>query len=708
MGLQRSLCLLLLLVSSAQLEPSPTVGPRGNRPVEHGYKSETCAKEKQWPFCSDEDWGPKCPSGCRIQGLLDKADQQLTIKIDRIRKFLEDNRKHYKNTDQFAKQTYDYIREKLVSDTGNDNKYMSLADQLRQRIITMKVKIDRQLRLLEALKKRVQDQVKEMQRLEVDIDIKLRACKGSCADYSEYSVDKDSYVTLEKQLNSLDEMKLQNVETISSLKVMKSRPMKDVLVSNIFKSAGPDREAQKQEFFPNVQQVKLFLESEGSSPSTPATISKTSGTAEQLGSDASSKSTTRVTTHTVKCTKTIIKQVSHTKDGPVEKVEVVKGGPECESMGIDEATLLSNAKAGKEISGGSYTVKGTSMTSGDFSSLFPDMRHPQPDSGKSITQLSRGDGPPGEAALLDSDFFREFSSSSSSSKTITSGSSKTSHSITSKTFAGDDLGGFAHSDVDDDLPDIQARSFKSTTKRKKRDYIGKDCVDILQNHASGHKSNLFKIKPEGMEEVVEVYCDQDTVLGGWVLVQQRMDGSVNFNRTWEDYKEGFGSVDQQGKGELWLGNKHLNSLTQADSVLRVELEDWEGQAFYAEYTVRVGPESEGYTLTVSAYSGNAGDALIAGQPNLGAFLSHASMKFSTFDKDHDRWEENCAEMYGGGWWYNNCQSANLNGIYYKGGPYDPSSNVPYEIENGIVWLTLKPADYSLKAVSMKIRPLDSM
>lgn len=35
---------------------------------------------------------------------------------------------------------------------------------------------------------------------QVDIDIKLRSCKGSCERYSEYQVDQESYVALDKQV----------------------------------------------------------------------------------------------------------------------------------------------------------------------------------------------------------------------------------------------------------------------------------------------------------------------------------------------------------------------------------------------------------------------------------------------------------------------------------------------------------------------------
>lgn len=36
---------------------------------------------------------------------------------------------------------------------------------------------------------------------QVDIDIKLRSCKGSCKSYSEYQVDQDSYTGLDKQVS---------------------------------------------------------------------------------------------------------------------------------------------------------------------------------------------------------------------------------------------------------------------------------------------------------------------------------------------------------------------------------------------------------------------------------------------------------------------------------------------------------------------------
>ncbi|MBN3287545.1 FIBA protein, partial [Polyodon spathula] len=755
------LCCLLAVFSTAWSQKvafGDIAQGRGPRPVEQGYKSE-CATEKEWAACTDDDWGLKCPSGCRIQGLLSQADRDIAGRIDRIRTFLEENRNRYKSTDQFTKQTYDYIREQLISDSGNDNKYVNLADQLRRRIVDLKLKIENHLRILTILKDKIREQVDTMQALEVDIDIKIRACKGSCASAFVYNVNTESYVTLEKQISQIEKFNLQRVENANSLRIVMTRPLRGDIdtPSSVYKSSLVTEGGEKS-IFGDVQQLRLSLQTadyeikSGSAELsvTPAvgsggvSIGSSSGdrvNAKETSTTGKSTSDSSITTHTkvVKCTKTVKKSIDYTKDGPVETVEMTGGSSECdhlESLGTDDA-VHSSVKEGKGDSG-SFTMKvsGTSVPelhslvnkhsssststkevrgSGGSSVVTTSTRElPDHSRVKTVVQsgLGRGDGDfesefgegdfrafhtetvfPGGSKMLDG------KGSSSYSKT-------TDYRMPSSILGsiGDD---FMHNEDDDDVPDFHARSLKKEAVELVKGYVGKDCEDIRQKHVSGHTSGLYQIKPDGLEVAVTVYCDQDTVLGGWVLVQQRMDGSVNFNRTWEEYKMGFGSTNEQGQGELWLGNKYIHLLTQKESILRVELEDWEGHSTDAEYLVEVGPESEGYRLKVSKYSGDAGDALIKGEPGLGPFLSHVDMKFSTYDKDNDNFEDNCAEMYGGGWWYNNCQAANLNGVYYTGGQYDPHSKVPYEIENGVVWGTFKPQDYSLKIVKMKIRPMET-
>lgn len=36
---------------------------------------------------------------------------------------------------------------------------------------------------------------------------------------------------------------------------------------------------------------------------------------------------------------------------------------------------------------------------------------------------------------------------------------------------------------------------------------------------------------------------------GWLLIQSRLDGSVEFGRRWDEYRRGFGNIaSDQGKG----------------------------------------------------------------------------------------------------------------------------------------------------------------
>ena len=58
--------------------------------------------------------------------------------------------------------------------------------------------------------------------------------------------------------------------------------------------------------------------------------------------------------------------------------------------------------------------------------------------------------------------------------------------------------------------------------------------------------------------------------GGWIVFQRRLDGSVDFYRGWNAYKNGFGSLN----GEFLLGlDKILRITTVTKNELRIDMED---------------------------------------------------------------------------------------------------------------------------------------
>ena len=74
---------------------------------------------------------------------------------------------------------------------------------------------------------------------------------------------------------------------------------------------------------------------------------------------------------------------------------------------------------------------------------------------------------------------------------------------------------------------------------------------------------------------------------------------------------------------------------------------------------------------------------------------HNGKQFSTWDKDNDSHEKNCAIMFKGAWWYYKGHHANLNGLYLNG------TNSEYAV--GMVWYKWKRHYYSFMKTKMMIR-----
>lgn len=179
---------------------------------------------------------------------------------------------------------------------------------------------------------------------------------------------------------------------------------------------------------------------------------------------------------------------------------------------------------------------------------------------------------------------------------------------------------------------------------------------------------------------VLVYCDIATKSGPWIVFQRRVNGAENFFRNWTDYRTGFGHLTS----EFWLGNEAIHLLTSRTKMkLHVDMWDVHDRYFYVKYEVfKVKSEEEQYALVIANHSGNASDAL----------NHHFGMGFSTFDMDNDASSANCAKHHSGGWWYQHCHRADLNGRYSL----------------GLTWYDEMRSDWlQLQKVEMKMAPVET-
>ncbi|KAM8962462.1 microfibril-associated glycoprotein 4-like [Pelodytes ibericus] len=222
-----------------------------------------------------------------------------------------------------------------------------------------------------------------------------------------------------------------------------------------------------------------------------------------------------------------------------------------------------------------------------------------------------------------------------------------------------------------------------------------DCQDIWD---AGYRSDgEYIIYLQGSQNPLPVHCDMTTNGTAWTVFQKRFDGSVDFNRDWQDYSKGFGNAN----GEYWLGLQNIYRLTmQRAYELRVELEDFEGHGVYASYlNFSLSPhalnaEGDGYKLYVDGFSdGGAGDSLSA----------HSGHMFSTYNNDQEENLQNCAEYWAGGFWYHSegCADAALNARYVL-------PDAPLTSQLGFSWITWVDYPQFLRGSQMKMRRLQSM
>ena len=194
----------------------------------------------------------------------------------------------------------------------------------------------------------------------------------------------------------------------------------------------------------------------------------------------------------------------------------------------------------------------------------------------------------------------------------------------------------------------------------------KDNAPIKSCCCLGFNTTVFNKRKSGVYTMMnfcgvkcydaEVYCDTSNGGGGWLVVQRRQDGSVDFNRGWGEYEDGFGKLTI----EFWYGLRALHCLTgQGGWEMRMDIKLVNGTNIILQYEqFKVASAKDKYKLTVGGFQGTTTDPM----------ANNNGMNFTTKDNDNDKYGGNCALFYGlkkpiGGWWYKSCSHIAPNIIY---------------------------------------------
>jgi hypothetical protein len=236
------------------------------------------------------------------------------------------------------------------------------------------------------------------------------------------------------------------------------------------------------------------------------------------------------------------------------------------------------------------------------------------------------------------------------------------------------------------VADILDKKLQETgTGQNTKTLYPKDCYDAFKQ---GHTlSAVYTVQPDYLTPF-EVYCNMSNG-GGWAVFQRRRDGSVPFDRPWDDYVKGFGDVN----GEYWLGLHKIYRLTRWRKFapqLRIEMQDFSNVQRQAEYSrFFIDGSDEQYKLHVSGFSGTDGVG--------DSFSYHDGHKFSAPGRDNDvHSSSHCAQTHHAGWWFRSCFASNLNGVYYHTNPVPRWQGLQWDSWTG---------DYkSLQTTEMKTRP----
>ncbi|XP_073722279.1 fibrinogen alpha chain isoform X2 [Misgurnus anguillicaudatus] len=125
-----------------------------------------CPIRLTYPLCSDDEMEAKCPSGCRLEGLIDAADENIHKRVKNICEMIQQNESVSSLVNRELVQFYGSRRKKYIQTYMQELRYAEFAEALQRNLTFLQKRSAELAKELQKQHHLIWDQINEMRRLE--------------------------------------------------------------------------------------------------------------------------------------------------------------------------------------------------------------------------------------------------------------------------------------------------------------------------------------------------------------------------------------------------------------------------------------------------------------------------------------------------------------------------------------------------------------
>ncbi|KAL0970679.1 hypothetical protein UPYG_G00245620 [Umbra pygmaea] len=186
-----------------------------------------CPDRRDYPLCTDDLWDFRCPSGCRLQAMLEETERRTADRLRNICKKKQWYEDAVTTSLVTTKRIYDTNRKSIVKTYVAELRFVDFAERLAQNLTLLRKRSAALSQKLKEQRRLIQKQMDDMYRQEVDVDIKLRACRGSCKRTFAFRIDHGSYQSMQHLMTLFDNTTSQNEmkSPIKDIPIIKLQPV---------------------------------------------------------------------------------------------------------------------------------------------------------------------------------------------------------------------------------------------------------------------------------------------------------------------------------------------------------------------------------------------------------------------------------------------------------------------------------------------------